>query len=79
MIDILSKLMLLDLMVRWKFLAFGWWEKIDERYTFKFDVVGTHGEMEVRWKLGYLEGHEQHYHAAAMQQGKMISRITKLS
>ena len=52
--DTLSNLMLLELMVRWKFLVFGWWEKMDDRYTFKFDVVGTHGVMEVScfWVVG---------------------------
>ena len=34
--------------------VFRWWEKIDDRYTFKIDVVGSHGEMEVSclWVVG---------------------------
>ena len=52
--DTLSNLMLFELMVRWKFLVFGWWEKIGDRYTFKIDIVGTHGEMKVScfWVVG---------------------------
>ena len=37
-----------------EFVVFRWWEKIDDRYTFKIDVVGSHGEMEVSclWVVG---------------------------